>query len=139
MPILPIIAMLNFYVSYWVDKFMFLRFYRSPPRYKSKIGKIATSIIPYAVIIHLGVSIWTLGNQHIFLSGTQTTGVVDLYGSGYSPYSVEEKISQKHTFPLFILLIVVVVALVIAKIFDEIIHILHSFAKAFFWFYACSI
>lgn len=34
----------------------------SPPRYKSSIGRMATSIIPYAVIIHLGVSIWSLGN-----------------------------------------------------------------------------
>jgi len=64
MPILTIIAMLNFYVSYWVDKYLFLRYYRSPPRYKANIGKNATAILPYAIAVHLCVSIWTLGNRY---------------------------------------------------------------------------
>ncbi|CAM9142203.1 unnamed protein product, partial [Ectocarpus fasciculatus] len=66
MPILCVIAVTNFYLSYWIDKYLFTNFYRTPPYYNSKIGRKATSMIPYAVLLFLGVAVWTLGNREIF-------------------------------------------------------------------------
>jgi hypothetical protein len=66
MPALALIGMVNFYVSYWVDKYLFINFYRTPPYYNAKIGRAASAFIPYAVLLHLGVAIWTFGNRKIF-------------------------------------------------------------------------
>ena len=129
-PLMPIIAVCNFYVSYWVDKFLFLRYYRSPPRYSSNIGRMATGLIPYAIVIHLAVSIWTLGNRNIFFSGDQDTGGINGYTSHYGSNSIGDKISQKHTFPLFVLMVLVVIGILLGQVADSIIKILQVLAKA---------
>jgi len=130
MPILAVIAMLNFYVSYWVDKFLFLRYYRSPPRYKANIGRNATVIIPYAIAIHLCVSIWTLGNRHIFATQEQDTGEISFYAREYNLYNFSEKVNQRHTFPLFVLLVLVLFGIVLGQLTDQIISYLHMIARS---------
>ena len=70
MPLMPILGALVFYVSYWVDKFLFCNFYRIPPMYGDEIGKKSTIMIGYSVIIHLLMSLWMLGNRRIFKSQT---------------------------------------------------------------------
>jgi hypothetical protein len=66
MPILIVIAVVNFYVTYWVDKFLFVNFYRTPPYYKTEIGRMASAIIPYAVLVYLAFAVWTMGSREIF-------------------------------------------------------------------------
>jgi hypothetical protein len=61
---------------------------------------------------------------------TQTQSILN--SDKYSPYSIGEKISHPHTFPLFLLFVLVTVALLIAKIFDEIVDFLHTLVKACF-------
>jgi hypothetical protein len=129
MPLLPIIAMFNFYISYWVDKFLFLRYYRSPPRYTSNIGRMATGIIPYAIVIHLAVSIWTLGNRDIFATGNQGTGGVNSYAENYGSNSISDKITQRHTFPLLILMILVIIGIILGFVTERVVKVLQLIAK----------
>lgn len=79
MPALALIGMANFYISYWIDKYLFINFYRTPPYYNGKIGRIASSFIPYAVLIYLGVAVWTFGNRKIFQTQNE-----DSYSNYYS-------------------------------------------------------
>ena len=38
MPFLYVIAFITLFLSYWVDKYMFLNFYRIPPRHTAHIS-----------------------------------------------------------------------------------------------------
>ena len=70
MPVLPFIGAFSFYLSYWVDKFLFCNFYRIPPKYSDDIGSRSTSLIGYGIILHIFMSCWILGSDQIF-SGEQ--------------------------------------------------------------------
>jgi hypothetical protein len=81
MPVLPLIGALSFFVSYWVDKYLFCNFYRIPPKYSDDIGARSTSLIGYGILLHILMSCWILGSNQIF-SGQQIfngkqTGPVD--------------------------------------------------------------
>ena len=46
MPLMLPIAAFSFILAYWVDKWLFLRFYRIPPQYGVELGTTHTSRIP---------------------------------------------------------------------------------------------
>lgn len=52
-PLLMPICVLFFAVLYWVDKYMFVNVYRTPPRYAWHLAERSSSLLPYAVLIHL--------------------------------------------------------------------------------------
>lgn len=66
MPVLPWIGVLSFYITYWVDKFLFCNFYRTPPKYSDNIGARSTSLIGYGILLHIFMSCWVLGSNQIF-------------------------------------------------------------------------
>ena len=128
MPILPFIAMFNFYTTYWVDKFLFLNYYRSPPRYKTNIGRSATALIPYALVLHLVASIWMLGNKEIFHAPSEEVPVGSFIES-WNLLNIHEKVTQKHTYPLFVLLIIILVGLLLAQLAEQIFTGVSSMVK----------
>lgn len=128
MPILPLIAIFNFYTTYWVDKFLFLNYYRSPPRYKTNIGRSATALIPYAIVLHLVVSIWMLGNKDIFHAGSEDVPIGSFIES-WNLINIHAKVTQRHTYPLFILLVIVVIGLLLSQIAEQIFAFFSSFVK----------
>ena len=91
-PLLIPIAMVSFFLSYWVDKFFFIKIYRTPPvcaencvcvyerrvkenmfsllmlaqAYATDLATHFTSIMPYAMILHLLFGAWMLSNTTIF-------------------------------------------------------------------------
>ena len=69
MPLMPIIGAISFYISYWVDKFMFCKFYRTPPMYSDETGKTSTKIIGLCVILHLIMSAWMMGGDNKVFKG----------------------------------------------------------------------
>lgn len=125
MPILCVIAVANFYISYWVDKYLFVNFYRTPPYYNAKIGQEATTMIPYAVLIFLGVAVWTLGNREIFR--TKKNHAYESYYGNYEPGNFSQKITQTHVIPVFVFFVVLAFFMVIGlflKYFAGGIHII---------------
>jgi len=67
MPILPLIGAISFFISYWVDKFLFCNFYRTPLKYSDDIGQRSSRLIGFCILLHLIVSCWILGNGEIFV------------------------------------------------------------------------
>eukprot|EP01035_Chromulina_nebulosa_P019171 gene19171-25016_t len=65
MPLLYAITAANFFIFYFLEKYLFINAYQSPPRYNMKIPKLASELIPYGVLLHLGMSIWILSNRAI--------------------------------------------------------------------------
>lgn len=131
MPILPIIAIFNFYTTYWVDKFLFLNYYRSPPRYKTNIGRSATALIPYAIVLHLVASIWMLGNKDIFHAGSEDVPVGSFIES-WNMLNIHAKVTQRHTYPLFVLLVIVLVGVLLGQVAEQIFGCISSTVKTCF-------
>jgi len=77
MPVLYPICCLSFFLTYWVDKTLFIKYYKTPPRYDMALMKNVRSLLKYAVIIHFGVGFYMISNTSIltyngdftFLSG----------------------------------------------------------------------
>ena len=66
MPLLLVLGLMGIVVTYWTDKFTFLRVVRTPPGYDEKIAQATGSLLPYAVLFHCLFGMWMYSNQNIF-------------------------------------------------------------------------
>lgn len=83
MPLLNVVCFITLFCVYWVDKYLILRYYRTPPLYSNEINDKVISIFPYAILIHCGVSLWMYGSESIFPQ--------DLYASDSGDVLPEEE------------------------------------------------
>ena len=58
LPLLWWTAAATFFVSYWVDKFLFCRYYSTPPLYDESASRVVTGLLPWAVLGHFAVGFW---------------------------------------------------------------------------------
>jgi len=106
MPILTIVGAFSFIISYWVDKFLFCNFYRTPPKYSDNIGSKSTTLIGCSILLHIFMSTWILGNHHIFASEKifqKGDEIHDLTTATTSLHHLQEIILKKHVVPLEII------------------------------------
>ncbi|KAF1778579.1 Anoctamin [Phytophthora cactorum] len=82
MPLLHFIGFGAMFMTYWADKFTFLRIARSPPLYDSKLATAAGSLLPYAVLMHCLIAMWMFSNDRIFESESGETTVNSTYSPG---------------------------------------------------------
>lgn len=116
-PLLYPIGCVSFATTYWVDKWLFMRFYRSPPHYSDEICVRAARLTAFpALLVHLAMSIWILGNESIFISNAGGAGASSAYwiegslnAQGAIWDSIAAKICQKHVMLLTMTLIVYLV------------------------------
>ncbi len=66
MPLLYLVGVVQFYIMYWVDKFLFIRVYRKPPSYGIELASIARNVIVYSIILHLCFGFYMFSNSAIF-------------------------------------------------------------------------
>ena len=66
MPLLYPISMLQYFATYWIDKFLFLRFYRTPPRYGAEMSETVRRIMLAAIFIHFAIAFYMYSNSAIF-------------------------------------------------------------------------
>ena len=66
MPLTLLFGAMGVFVTYWTDKFTFLRLVRTPPGYDEKIARATGSLLPYAVVLHCFFGLWMYSNQNIF-------------------------------------------------------------------------
>lgn len=128
MPVLYVTAAASFLFSYWMDKWLFLRFYRTPPMYDEKLGASATRLIPLAVFLHLIVGLWMfIGGRSdtfkpegtpIFVSPAYSNALTDpLIAKAINGTNslndawlsnVGSKLTQQHALPMFLLALLIV-------------------------------
>ena len=111
LPLLYPIAAAAFTAYYWVDKFLFLRFYRTPPAYSNKLSQWSSSILSYAVILHLMVAIWMYSADGIFRAsnlGSSPSSVVKAVGETFGFLFFDDRLFADHILPLFIFWLVLV-------------------------------
>jgi hypothetical protein len=80
----------------------------APPRFDTGIGQQATSMIPFAAMLHLAMGIWIYGNRSILSSGDMGSKEYDELRNGQDDYTLGDRATQRHTFPLFVMLCVVI-------------------------------
>ncbi|KAF1331981.1 Methyltransferase, partial [Globisporangium splendens] len=73
MPLLHLAGFFAMLMTYWADKFTFLRIARSPPLYDRQVATAAGSLLPYAVLLHSVVAMWMFSNAMIFQSPDDIT------------------------------------------------------------------
>jgi hypothetical protein len=65
MPVLYIIAMITFFLTYWVDKFLFITVYKTPPRYDIALMRTVRGTLKYAIILHYMFGFYMISNTNI--------------------------------------------------------------------------
>ena len=69
MPVLLLIGFFIFWLKYEIQKWAFLRFYKTPPAYDESIAKNAQMWLPYAALLHLLFATWMFTCPKIFGAG----------------------------------------------------------------------
>jgi multisubunit Na+/H+ antiporter MnhB subunit len=103
MPIMPLFGAVSCYISYWVDKYLFCNFYRTPPMYSDDMGKTSTKLLGYLVVVHLVMSMWMMGCEEIFIGESISEDApfsTTLNDVGNTTSSVLDKLRKKHLVPL---------------------------------------
>jgi len=68
LPILYVAVFFSLFLTYWVDKFMLLNYYRKPPQYDLYMSKLFNSVVLFGVLIHYLIGFWIYGNSTLLNS-----------------------------------------------------------------------
>ena len=68
MPILYAITLLSFIISYWVDKFLMLRYFRKQNYFTNDLSASVVRILPCAVYCHIAVGFFMISYPEILKS-----------------------------------------------------------------------
>lgn len=63
MPLLYLISMVQYFMTYWVDKFLFLRFYKTPPRYGMEMSEVVRKIMVIGILVHFAFGFYMYSNS----------------------------------------------------------------------------
>jgi len=66
---IPCLYLAGFFICffmYWSDKALFLRHYRSPPRYGLELATRAHKIMTWSILLHLMCGLYMISNPDIF-------------------------------------------------------------------------
>merc|ERR1712070_398894 len=66
LPFLWIAAAACFWFTYTVERWAFLRMYRLPPKYGSALAETASEMLPYGILIHFFMAVWTFSSPALF-------------------------------------------------------------------------
>ncbi|CAM9323183.1 unnamed protein product [Ectocarpus sp. 12 AP-2014] len=104
-----------FFITYWVDKAMLLRYYRRPPHREDALQQQVNNTLPWALLLHLCFTCWFLGTESlksevITESISQVTPYEDVIASYEEGYGIlVSRIIRTNVFPLFLLTLGVLV------------------------------
>jgi len=114
MPIVYPIAAASFFLTYVLDKFLILRFYRTPPEYNARFSYWFVNGLFIGLIIHLGFSIWSYSVPGIFFFPDAATSQEISLNLGSLEFQtginvdVLQRITAPHTLPLLVTFFVLI-------------------------------
>ena len=134
LPLLLPLAMVSFAISNLVDKCLIMRYTVKPPRYNDALAVRSLKVMPYALILHLCITIWMYGNPDVFKSDVidasllgSTLNTDTSVEAAYEEWRIEQeeswdtlgvttKIVRENCFPLFFLLALIIVLLLVVRV-----------------------
>jgi hypothetical protein len=132
MPLLNFVGFCAFGLQFMVDKFAFISLYRTPHRYTALMGKIGTMVVPFAVCLHLAMSIWMLSNPEIFDSTHEEshktiTSIASQSNDGTLATTISRNIRYPQTYPLFVMFLIIGGSLVLYGVVNVVHEGYHRF------------
>ena len=76
MPLLMLALAVTVVLMYWVDKYLFLRHYNTPPQWSASLPRHFSSLLPYALLLRLGFGIWMLSAPGALPQVTSLVGMI---------------------------------------------------------------
>ena len=70
-PFLAVFVAISFYIMFWVDKIMLLRFYRTPKDYNEQNIFYTISRLKWTILIHAAMGMFFLSNMNILSQRSQ--------------------------------------------------------------------
>ena len=139
-PIMYLIISVTCFSFYWTDKYLFTRWYRTPPLYDASISLQFSAYLPYALLFHLTFGIWMLANRKIlqsdssFLTKAQNSihnNIVSIFGNekGDDYATIASHIVQPHMAPLLTMFALVAIYIVLNSLWHVIRPIFRTFLK----------
>jgi hypothetical protein len=89
MPILYFVALVTFFLSYWVDKFMLLKYYRMPPSYTINLSYYSIQIMKFSIIFHYLFGFFMFSYGAILpakIIDAYLVGLIPFYNQYINPY-----------------------------------------------------
>lgn len=132
-PILMPIGALHFFITFWFDKIMFIRYYRLPPYYDESVSTQASNLLVPGVIVHLAVSGWMLSNGAIFSTkqNFETREAAEEYAGDSSDDPFLMRVTQAHVLPITVCLVVIMMYVSIKFFFGKSFSILRTLISVF--------
>lgn len=118
---------------YWLDKWLFLRFYKTPPQYDLYLSTSFNYVILASIFLHLVFAIWIFGTPEIFSTGSSGLGFLSSISNYVNDLSVfnnstgteiGRRLSLSHNLILLALLILLVLFVLIRIIFVDIFRLI---------------
>ncbi len=117
LPVLLPIAFVACQFFYHVDKFLLLRYYKTPPAYDAKLAAGTVHLLPAILVVHCMLSTWVYSQSDVFQS-TCVPVVIDTFssyletGSEYDSMDIIPRMLKRNTFPMFVFTILVIILVV---------------------------
>ncbi|CAE7356141.1 unnamed protein product, partial [Symbiodinium microadriaticum] len=133
LPIMHVLCWFTFVLYFRSDKFLLLRYHQKPSKTNDAVMKTVLAILPWACVIRLGFACWMLSNKVIFpdskllidvvpsVSSVNTGHISNIYNNwverqaaGKEMFGVSSgtRIPRGHVFPLFALLVLIVIVII---------------------------
>ena len=65
MPILLLISAINFFMMYWIDKWLLLRFHKTPRNYDERTIKFTLKYMKFAFLFHAVIGYLMISNKAV--------------------------------------------------------------------------
>ena len=115
LPLLMPLCCFAFIMYFRIDKYLLCRFYQKPPQLGDAAIRVVISQLPWAAVIRLAFACWMLGNHTILPDKEDLVAGADTDTS-----SVRAHIARDNTLPLLILMVLIIVAKTVLKLFEYI-------------------
>ena len=134
-PILYAFIFLFLLITYWMDKYFLLNFYKIPPQYDLVLSKAFNYIIALGALLHLCFAIFTFGNPDYFSKGHDSLSFLNKFNSVLDNLSIfnsrigqaiKNRLKVSHNLVLLIILILFVAFVLIRLIFYDLIKLIFS-------------
>lgn len=117
LPIVVFFTLINFIGMYWVDKWLLLRFHRTPKNYDAKPVERVLYLVRFTIIFHFIFGLLVLSNEDIITNKMEFWPQIQKINTFMQeklrlPISIDERYSSKHVVVFFfseIALIIIIV------------------------------
>lgn len=113
-PLFYLLAIVNFSVYFWVDKYLFLRFYQTPPDFGDKLAKFASRLMLFLVPVHASISLYMYTTPGLFLVTSQN--LTEITGSEFVETTFE-RFTITASIPHLLLIIIGVIVFILDTLF----------------------